>query len=582
LCRLLLSGLYSSNGKPQRAKSRSRLLRRAEDVSVMAKWLVGLGSRNKWLIEVAFVSLLFLICVIVRGFDLSALTAAPDELTYAQRALDIIVNNWQWPKTAMWDQPPLQIYLLSIIISISGATLDGLRWLSVIAGSLTAVIAYYLGKSMYGKTAGIVASIAMAVDGFAILYSRQIYIEALANLLIFGAALFFWEGVVKKKGAKYALAGGVIFGLALDAKYIALVMAVSMVLFLIFYCRRFEGGFPKRESAIYFGTGLGIFVPVLVALGVNNINPFYFDLVYRFQLHQVNALAVQVRSGQIFLVGFRNFVQVFFHVSSSNPYGVFPLLAYDIPIWTVLVVFVLGFYVVSFFRRKSLPDGLLLILFIAFLIFAFAYPGKRTYFSLYPSLILFVMLGRTFQVGTDAIRKYMGKKSLIPYASIILLSLIFLGIAFSALAVPSTYKSGFGDWDEITNVLDYVHNYQGNNVYVGTTLGEIGYYIALDNLNVSITYLKQAQAYYSESPINQSLQTPTKGVFPIYYVISTAAIEKMQPEFLIMPKTDYVSTSVAFHIFVEERYYQPLSTAHILLFQKLQGNESSQNFTSCC
>ncbi|MFI5420782.1 MAG: ArnT family glycosyltransferase [Nitrososphaerales archaeon] len=537
--------------------------------------------KARWF-ELIFVSALFFVCVAIRGFDLSALIAAPDEFTYGQRAIDIVAANWSWPITAMWDQPPLQIYLLAMIVAVSGATLDSLRWLSVIAGSITVVLAYYLGKSMYGRTTGFVAAVAMAVDGYAILYSRQIYIEALANMLIFGALLFFWEGVVKKKGLKFAILGGVIFGLALDSKYIAMVMGVSLVLFLILYSNKFQKNFPKREAGAFFGTSLVVFSPVVSALAVNNVNPFYFDLVYRFQLHQVNALAVQIRSGQLFYVGFRNFVQVFFHVSSSNPYGVFPSLVFDIPVWTIVVVIIIAFYVVSFFMRKSLPDGLLLILFVAFLVFAFTYPGKRSYFSLYSSLIFLVMVGRVFQLCVQTVRKYAGRKSIMPYLGVAMISLIAAGVAFSFLAVPTTYKSGFGDWDEIVPIVNYVSGYRGHNTYIATSLGEIGYYVELSNLNVSITSLKQAQEYYSESPLNQSLQTPTKGSYPIYYVISTAAIEKIRPDFIIMPTTDYQSTSTAFHLFIQERYFNPLNTVHILLFQIRSTNQSDQNFTACC
>ncbi|MDG6994421.1 MAG: glycosyltransferase family 39 protein [Nitrososphaerota archaeon] len=538
--------------------------------------------RNAW-IEGILIALAFMIGFAIRGYNLSVLIAAPDELTYASRAIHILSANWSWQAPYMWDQPPLLTYLLAVMIAVSGASLDTMRLLSVFAGSLSVVIAYYLGKSMYGRIAGSIAAIAVLFDGYDILYSRQIYIEALATMLILAALLLFWEGVIKRRSLKISVIAGFIFGLALDSKYIALVMAVSLFLFLIYYMNRFKGGFPLKQSFAFFGSGFLTFLPVLVALGINNVNPFYYDLVYRFQLHQSSAVVHSVQSGQLFVKGFTNFVQVFFHVSSSAPFQVFPLLIFDIPVWTILIICVIAFFVVSFFVRKNLADGLLLILFVMFLAFAFTYPDRRTYFSLYPSLILLVMVGRIGQLAVRTIREFAKGKSLLPYIGTAILCLIVLGLAFDIVATPTIYQNGFGDWDQITPVMNYLSTYHGNNTYVATDLAEIGYYIEANNLNFSIAFMKQPQEYYSESPLNQSLQTPTRGVFPIYWVLSVSSIEKVHPQFVILPAIDYKSTTLEFQTFITERYYQPLSTNHILLFEIRPGNQTANwNFTGCC
>ena len=542
-------------------------------------------SRAVWL-EIAFALCLLIVGFAIRGYDLSVLIAAPDELTYASRSIHILAANWSWQAPYMWDQPPLLAYLLAVMMAVSGATLNSLRLLSVLCGALSVVLAYFLGKSMYGKKAGVVASIALLVDGYDILYSRQIYIEALATMLILGAVLFFWEGVVKRRSTKLTIIGGIIFGLALDAKYIALVMAVAIVLFLIIYWNKFNGKFPWRGIAIYFGMGFAAFLPVLGALWYNNVNPFYYDLVYRFQYHTSSALVGQIRSGQLFFTGLRNFIQVFFHVSSTDPFQVFPLLSIDIPIWTAIVACVLGFFIVSFFLRRSPADGLLLILFLAFLGFAFTYPDRRTYFALYPSIIFLVMLGRVIQLCVESLRRYWHGKSIVPYVAVAVIALTVSGVALSAYAVPLTYQTGFGDWDELTPILNYVsndlaHSASNNNTYVAISLGLIGYYIQEENIPVSIAYMRQPQSYYTEPPLNQTLQTPTRGTFPIYWVISTSAIEHLHPEFIIMPLVDYRTTTVNFHTYINERYYTPLSTVHILLFQLRPGNESNFNGTCC-
>ncbi len=531
-------------------------------------------TRARWA-DLSFVLAIFAVSFAIRVYDLGVLVAAPDELTYASRAVQILGANWAWLPKMMWDQPPLLSYLLALVTAAYGASLDGLRLVSVLAGSVSVVIAYFLGKSMYGRKAGLVASVALAVDGYDILYSRLVYIEALATMLILGATLLFWEGLVKRRNTKAAILGGIVFGLALDAKYITLVMGAALVLFLILYRNRFPNGFPKKEVIIFFGVAFLCFVPVLLALALSNVNPFYYDLVYRFQLHHFTTSLASVGSGAVFLTGFRNFVQVFFHVSSTIPFQVFPAVVIDIPIWTLLVASVIGFFLLSFLFRRNPREGLLFLLFVAFLAFAFTYPARRTYFSLYPSLILLIMLGGLVQLAADRLKSKGSLGRPEPYMAAFLISLTVGGIFLNATAVPVTYKSGFGDWDEMTHIMTYVGSSRSNNTFVATDMIEVAYYIVKSNLNVTIVYMKQPQSYYTEPPANSTLQTPLSGSFPILWVISPAVIVKTNPEFVIMPNVDYQGTTQAFQQFITQRYFQPLSTSHVLLFQLRLGNFSS-------
>ena len=529
--------------------------------------------QRRWL-ELSAMAVLFAVGFAIRGYALSNLVASPDELTYGSRAISILGSNWSWPTYAMWDQPPLFEYILAAVIATFGATLDTLRWVSVTFGSLAIVVGYYLGKSMYGRVAGSVVALAITADAFQILYSRQIYIEAMVTTLILLAILLFWEGVVKQRRTDITVLGGVVFGLALDSKYITLVMAIALVLFLVLYRKKIPGGPPTRGLLIYFGVGFAMFVPVLVDLAINNVDPFYFDLVSRFQLHQSSAAISAVGSGQLFFVGFRNFVQTFFRFSPTYPLQVFPMIVIDIPIWLALAVVVIGYFTLVFFLKRSPREGLLLILFAGFLAFAFTYPGKRTYFALYPSLIFLVMLGGLTQICFNRLRSRPGGVNVTAIIAAVLIALTVSGLVINAAGVPVTNKVGFGDWDEITPVMSYISTHHGTNAYVATNLAEIGYYAEADGINVSIAWMKQQQAYYSESPLNQSLQTPLQGVYPIYQVISPASIETLQPQFVVIPTVYYQATSLTFQQFMTQRYYEPLSTQHILLFEIRSANES--------
>jgi len=185
--------------------------------------------------EIIIVSSLFLVSASIRGLNLSTLAAGPDELTYLSRAVVILGDNWQWPKAFMTDQPPLFIYVLAIVVGTIGASLETLRWVSVLAGSVAVVIVYLWAKSMFDRKAGLIAAIALAFNGFDILYSRQIYIESLVLMFLAASAYLFWEGVVKRVNTPRAILSGVFLGLALDTKYIGAVLVVALLVFTIIY-----------------------------------------------------------------------------------------------------------------------------------------------------------------------------------------------------------------------------------------------------------------------------------------------------------------------------------------------------------
>jgi 4-amino-4-deoxy-L-arabinose transferase-like glycosyltransferase len=526
-----------------------------------------LKERRDRLLELSFLGALFAVCVTVRAANLSTLVAAPDELTYASRAFFILGTHWSWPTFTMWDQPPLFEYILALVTVIAGAGLETLRWVSVVMGSLAVVAGYYLAKSLYGRTAGVVSALVIAVNPFQILYSKQAYIEATVTTLILFALLLFWEGVIKNRNIKVAALGGIVFGLALDSKYITLVMAVAMLVFLALYKNRIPGRFPRRELLAYFGIGFLAFMPVLVDLAVNNVNPFYFDLVGRFQLHQTASVVSRLTaSGGIIYIGFRNFIQTFFRFSSGNVFASYPPTVLDIPLWVGASIFVFAFFVGSFFLRRNPREGLLLILFVAFLGFAFSYPGKRTYFTLYPMLIFIVMLGGLVQISAERVRidRKLHVKTLLAACLIVLTA---TGVVVNAFGTPATQKVGFGDWDEVTPVMSYINANHGPNSSVAISLSLIGFYILKDNLNVSIAWMVQEQYYYSESAQNQSMQSPLEGTYPLYKVISLSIVERTHPQFVVIPAVYYKVTPAAFQQYMTANYFEPIYTQHIFLFQ---------------
>jgi len=525
------------------------------------------------MVELLGLGALFVFGLAVRGASLSNLVPSPDELTYASRAVYILSYHWAWPKFAMWDQPPLFEYLLAVVTLLFGATLESLRWVSVTFGSLAIVAGYYLAKSLYGRGAGWLAAATIAVNPFQILYSKQIYIESMVSTLILFAILLFWEGVIKRRDMKVTALGGVVFGLALDSKYITLVMAVALVVFLVLYKGRLASGFPLRHVIVYFAIGLAMFLPVILDLSLNNVNPFYFDLIGRFQLLAsgksgggVSRALAGGGLGSVVVLGFRNFIQTFFRFSPTDPVAAYPGTAIDIPVWIVVAILVFAFFVGAFFVKRTPREGMLLILFVAFLGFAFTYPGKRTYFTLYPMLIFIVMLAGLAQICAVRVRRRERFDARTLLAACVV-GLTISGIAINAFGVPATQVVGFGDWDDLTPIANYVSLNHGPNSYVAINLALVGFYLATQNVNVSIAWMVQHQEYYSESVSDQALQSIQEGQYPDYRVMSLSVVEIMRPQFVVIPAGYYNVTPATFQQYMTDNYFQPLGTTHVLLFQ---------------
>ena len=325
-----------------------------------------------------------------------------------------------------------------------------------------------------------------------------------------------------------------MFGLALDSKYITLVMTVAMLLFLLLYKSRIPGRFPRRELLAYFGIGFLCFLPVLLDLAVNNVNPFYFDLVGRFQLHQTTTVTSGLAAGGgIIFIGFRNFVQTFFRFSSGDIFSSYPPSLLDSSVWIVVAIFVFAFFVGSFFLRRTprrvLADPVHRIPWLRVLL-----PGEEDLLHALPGPHLHCDAGR---IDADLLRKgedrLEAQREAILAASLIALTVT--GTVINAFGVPASQKDGFGDWDDVTPIMAYINANHETNSSVAVSLSLIAYYILKDNVNVSIEWMQQQQYYYSESAANQSMQSPIEGTYPLYTVISLSVVERTSPQFVVIP-----------------------------------------------
>jgi 4-amino-4-deoxy-L-arabinose transferase-like glycosyltransferase len=98
-------------------------------------------------------------------------------------------------------QPPFHSYILHAVFQIAGFGDLQARLISVVCGTITIVVVFFLGRYLYGNSAGIFAAILMAVSQLAVMYSQEARNYAMALCLV-ALALSFYIVAIRERSVK--------------------------------------------------------------------------------------------------------------------------------------------------------------------------------------------------------------------------------------------------------------------------------------------------------------------------------------------------------------------------------------------
>lgn len=214
-------------------------------------------------------------------------------------AQDALRGPFEW-LTAPLDlnNPPLYPLLLSLIFRVVAPSLAIARGLSVVAGVLTVLYTYLLGKLLYRERVGLVAAAVLAVMPGVVLVNHNNQVDSLMVLLCMAAAYHYCRSL-RDDSDRQALLGGALLGLALSTKLPAVLTLGVLAIWTTWVTpglgwlkrRRtwlFAGGFAVlglpwylaqvfRDSAGYVGAQSGLAssalqMPTLVSLRTGFVN----------------------------------------------------------------------------------------------------------------------------------------------------------------------------------------------------------------------------------------------------------------------------------------------------------------------
>ena len=216
-----------------------------------------LGNMKKLLL--VFVLLLFAL-VQIKG--VSQLYPG-DEQTYHYMAS--LVAQGEVPYRDFFvSQPPVQVYVLSVIFTLFGFSIVALKLIPLLATLGSGVLLYLTAREKFGWQAGIV-SVAFFLFSFEVLSKSTFNFGV--NLALFFVALGFYLLYVRKQ----MLFAGLVFGIAGMVRFYAIIPALVIGLLLLIkrrdafvrFCLGFAGTFVLPNLLLFLVFKSSYFTPVI-------------------------------------------------------------------------------------------------------------------------------------------------------------------------------------------------------------------------------------------------------------------------------------------------------------------------------
>jgi len=187
-----------------------------------------------------------------------------------------------WSKLSFHDHPPLVFSLQYLSMKIFGVSGFAARLPSALAGLLTILFVYLIGKNLYSRKIGLLSALTLTVSNYLIWISRTALLEA---VMIFFVVLSIYFFIKAWSETKYLIYWGVALGLAFLSKYIAFFLIPVYLIFILFKKRHW-----LREKNLWLGLILIvlIFSPVIVYNGMMFSARGHFDMQFASLFGQSN------------------------------------------------------------------------------------------------------------------------------------------------------------------------------------------------------------------------------------------------------------------------------------------------------
>ncbi len=241
---------------------------------------------KKLLIAILVIAALFRVAWLWQG-DLTG----SDEIFYGFRAIGMLDYDnapnqttpleWfdsqgipSWTKLSFHDHPPLVFLLQNVSMGIFGENKFDFRLPSAIAGIISVYLIYLIGRKLFSENVGLLSAALYALTVNAVHNARLGIQEPILIALMLAAIYFFLRA---QEVRKYLLLTGIFAGLAMLAKYNAIILAPIFLVYILLFRREW-----LKEKFLWLGLALAlvIFSPVIIY----NLNLYLTVGHFDFQL----------------------------------------------------------------------------------------------------------------------------------------------------------------------------------------------------------------------------------------------------------------------------------------------------------
>jgi 4-amino-4-deoxy-L-arabinose transferase-like glycosyltransferase len=369
--------------------------------------LINLGRRFCRLrLELTGLAVLLLVALLVRVVDLEHIPAnlGGDEGTQGLASLELVEAPLDNPFSTGWySVPTLSFFAYGLTMQLFGATITGLRMLSVLIGVATVLSTFLLGRELWGRKIGWSAAVVLACSHYHLHFSRLGSNQIGDGLFVTLALWLFVRGVRLRRSIHFALTG-VVVGLGWYAYFGARLVGIIVVIYFVWlFLTEY-----RIQSLTMFGARYGHLMLILLLAALVTTAPLLLHYAaYPDQLTarpgQVGILSADWWAREREYTGSSAIViflrQVWrsvsaFHYTLDPTYWYRPSIPLLDPLSGVLFLFGL---VWAFVRWRELGSGLLLIWFWLALILGWILtenpPSSQRMVIVTPALALFVSVG---------------------------------------------------------------------------------------------------------------------------------------------------------------------------------------------
>lgn len=135
-----------------------------------------------------------------------------DESIYAKIAKNMLASNeylnMTWIQGKLWlEKPPLYIWMMAGFMKIFGVSEFAARLPSAIAGFLTVITVYFMGKKLYSKTVGFLAAFFLVTTFQFLYYARSSMMDVTTTFFIIASLYFYITNKVILNYKKLIISG---------------------------------------------------------------------------------------------------------------------------------------------------------------------------------------------------------------------------------------------------------------------------------------------------------------------------------------------------------------------------------------